>query len=73
MEVQSALGVCGFLSAYSINFGSKVFWKKKTKARKFQKAKLATCSSYLHYIYNYLHSIYIVSDVISSYVVAVQS
>ena len=47
--------------------------KKKTNARKFQKAKLATCSSYLHYIYNYLHSIYIVSDVISSYIVAVQS
>ena len=31
MEVQSALGVCGFLSTYSINFGSKVFWKKKKK------------------------------------------
>ena len=37
MEVQSALGVCGFLSAYSINFGSIVFWKKKLRPESSKK------------------------------------
>ena len=62
MEVQSALGVCGFLSAYSINFGSKVFWKKKkTNCQKVPKSKTGHMQQlfalYLQLFTQYLHCI----------------
>ena len=65
-----ALYLQGSESMESMNHGLKIF--KKQKSRKFQKAELEFTALwqlftwYLHYIYNYLHSIYIVLGIISN-------